>query len=407
MPIFEYKGVNAKGKNIAGIIDAESPRVARTRLKREGIFLTNLIEGKEGTAGGRKAFDLKKSFQRVSALDLAIITRQFATLVRAGIPLVDCLTALVDQTDNEKLKRVLSRVKDRVNEGSSMADALKNFPKVFNSLYINMIAAGEQSGTLEIVLQRLADFTEAQVKLRSKVRSAMLYPIILSVIIVIILAVLFTFVIPKITRVFEGAKIVLPLITRILIAMADLFSSYWYMVLLLVIILTVVLRGILKTEAGHAFKDRKVLELPVFGPLIRMVAISRFSRTLATLLKSGVPLLVSMDIVRNVVANQTLADAIDDARDAVREGESIATTLKKSGQFPPIVFHMISTGEKTGQLEEMLSNVADTYDEQVDAKLSALTTALEPLMIVIMGGIVAFIVFSVLLPIMQMMEQVK
>jgi len=409
MPIFEYRGVDGRGKNVAGILEAESVRAAKLRLRKDGVFLTDMNEGKEAAAadGQRRQFDLRRTFQRVTALDLAVMTRQFSTLVRAGIPLVDSLTALVDQTDNEKLKRVLSQVKDRVNEGTSLADAMAPFPKVFSPLYINMIEAGEQSGALEIVLQRLADFTDSQFRLRSKVRGAMLYPIILTFIIIVILAVLFTFVIPKVTRVFEGADIALPLITRVLIAIAEFAGAYWYLMLGGTIALVIVLRGVFRTEAGRAWKDRKVLRAPVFGPLLRMIAVSRFSRTLATLLESGVALLTSMDIVRNVVANETMATAIDDAKDSVREGESIATPLKRSGQFPPIVIHMIATGEKTGQLEEMLQNAADTYDNQVDARLGALTTALEPIMIVIMGGIVAFIVFSILLPIMQMMEQVN
>ena len=350
MPIYEYRGVDGRGKNVAGMIDAESVRAAKLRLRKDGVFLTDMAEGKETASadGQRRQFDLRRSFQRVTPLDLAVMTRQFSTLVRAGIPIVDSLTALVDQTDNEKLKRVLSEVKDRVNEGSSLADAMAQFPKVFSSLYINMIEAGEQSGALEIVLQRLADFTDSQFRLRSKVRGAMIYPIILTFIIIIILAVLFTFVIPKVTRVFEGAQISLPLITQILIAVAEFVGAYWYLVLGAIIAVVIVLRGMFRTEAGRIWKDRKMLRLPVFGPLLRMIAISRFSRTLATLLESGVALLTSMDIVPNVVNNETMATAIDDAKDSVREGESIAAPLKRSGQFPPIVIHMIATGEKTG-----------------------------------------------------------
>ena len=409
MPIFEYKGVDGRGKNVAGVIDSESVRAAKLRLRKDGVFLTEMEEGKESASadGQRRQFDLRRSLQRVTALDLAVMTRQFSTLIRAGITLIESLTALVDQTENEKLKRTLSQVKDRVNQGSSLADALSQFPKVFSPLYINMIEAGEQSGALEIVLQRLADFTDAQFRLRSKVRGAMLYPIILTFIIIVILAVLFTFVIPKVTLVFEGAQIALPLVTRILITLAEFASAYWYLMLGGTIALVISLRATFQTEAGRAWKDRKVLKAPVFGPLLRMIAISRFSRTLATLLESGVALLTAMDIVRNVVDNATMAAAIDEAKDSVREGESIATPLKRSGQFPPIVIHMIAIGEKTGQLEEMLQNAADTYDNQVDVRLGALTTALEPIMIVIMGGIVAFIVFSILLPIMQMMEQVN
>jgi general secretion pathway protein F len=293
-------------------------------------------------------------------------------------------------------------VKQKVNEGSSLAAARGENPKVFGDLYVNMIRAGESSGALDVVLIRLADFTEAQAQLRNKIIGAMLYPAIMVVVGVAIVGILFAVVIPKVTKIFDDMNVTLPWTTRLLIGMSTIVRDYWY---LLIIGIPLVLYGIrrwVRTPKGTAFWDRTQLKVPVLGDLIRMLAISRFAKTLSTLLASGVPLLTAMDIVRNIVTNTLLSSVIDNARDAIREGESIAAPLKRSGQFPPLVYHMIAIGERSGQLEEMLSNVARSYESQVEMRIGALTSLLEPVMIVLMGGGVAFIVFSILMPIMQL-----
>jgi general secretion pathway protein F len=303
--------------------------------------------------------------------------------------------------DKEKMKRVLGDVKQRVNEGAALADALAAHPKVFGDLYVNMIRAGEHSGALEIVLVRLADFTESQARLRSKILGTMAYPAAMMIIGTIVLGILFTVVIPRVTKLFADTKATLPWMTRFLIAFTGFITDYWWLLLILVV---GSIWGFLRwkrTPAGKARWHRFVLTVPVFGRLVRIIAIGRFTRTLSTLLKSGVPLLVAMDIVKNVVGNVRLAEVIEQARDAIREGESIAAPLKRSGEFPPLVFHMVAIGERSGALEEMLSNVASAYEDQVDTTVAALTSLLEPLMIVCMGGVVAFIVFSVLMPILQ------
>jgi general secretion pathway protein F len=410
VPVFEYNGLTEQGKTVRGIRDAESSKTLRSLLRKDGVYLTEARAAEAGAVAGQEKTGLAREvdvaalfgFAGVSSQDLAIATRQLATLIGAGIPLVDSLTALVEQIDQPRLKRIMGMVKQKVNEGSSLADALAEHPKVFTELYVNMIRAGESSGALDVVLTRLADFTEAQAQLRSKIIGAMLYPAIMVVVAVLIVGILFIVVIPKVTKIFEDMNVTLPWTTRILIVLSSFARDYWYLVLFGVPALAWGVRRWVRTPGGRAWWDRFQLKAPVFGELIRMLAISRFAKTLATLLASGVQLLTAMDIVRNIVSNTVLAEVIDKARDAIREGESIAAPLKRSGQFPPLVFHMIAIGEKSGQLEEMLQNIAKSYESQVEMRVNALTSLLEPVMIVAMGGGVAFIVFSILMPIMQL-----
>ncbi len=401
MPVFEYRALTAAGKAVQGLREADSPKSLRTTLRRDGVFLTEVLGEKQAKAQAREVNVRRWFLGRVSAQNLAITTRQLAVLVHAGIPLVEALTALVEQVEHEKLKRILGEVKQRVNEGASLADSLAAHPRVFGDLYVNMIRAGETSGALEIVLVRLADFTESQARLRSKILGTMAYPAAMMIIGSIVLGVLFTFVIPKVTKIFEDTKATLPWMTRFLIAFTSVLSHWWWALLLLVAGAVYGFIHWKRTPAGKARWHRAVLRMPVFGRLARTIAIGRFARTLSTLLKSGVPLLTSMDIVKNVVGNVRLSEVIEQARDAIREGESIAAPLKRSGEFPPLVHHMVAIGERSGALEEMLSNVATAYEDQVETTVNALTSLLEPVMILVMGGSVAFIVFSVLMPILQ------
>ncbi|MGA8891015.1 MAG: type II secretion system inner membrane protein GspF [Anaeromyxobacteraceae bacterium] len=401
MPVFAYKALDQSGKNVEGLKEADSPRSLRTVLRRDGLFLTEVVGEKAKKAASPEVSVRRWVGGRVKADDVAVATRQLAVLVNAGIPLVDALTALVEQVDHERLKRVLSAVKQRVNEGSTLADALAQHPRAFNNLYVNMIRAGETSGALDVVLFRLADFTESQARLRAKVMGTLTYPAAMMIIGTVIMGILFTVVIPKITKVFEDTKVALPWTTRLLIGFANFVHDWWWALGILVGIGVWLFLRWRRTPAGRARWDVWILDAPVVGPLVRQVAVARFSRTLATLLKSGVPLLTSLDIVRNIVGNTRLAAVIEEARESIKEGESIAAPLKRSGEFPPLVYHMIAIGEKSGELEEMLGNVATAYDNQVETKIAALTSLLEPLMIVVMGVVVAFIVFSILMPILQ------
>ena len=411
MPVFEYSGLTTAGKNVRGLKDAESAKALRALLRKDGVFITEsraadplvAASGKASGKGMAREVDLGAFFgSGVGTQDIAVATRQLATLINAGIPLVESLTALSEQVDHPRLKRILGVVKQKVNEGASLADALAEHPKVFTNLYINMIRAGETSGALDVVLVRLADFTEAQAQLKNKLLGAMLYPMIMVLVGIAIVGILFVVVIPKVTTIFNDMQVSLPWTTQILITTSTFARDYWYLILIGVPTAIYAVRRWIATPKGKAWWDRTQLKLPIVGQLIRMLAIARFARTLGTLLKSGVPLLTSMDIVRNIVHNSVLSKVIEDARDAIREGESIAAPLKRSGEFPPLVHHMVAVGERTGQLEEMLGNVAKSYDSQVEMRITALTSLLEPVMIVVMGVGVAFIVFSILMPIMQL-----
>lgn len=415
MPIYEYKGYDSKGKSVKGLRDADGVKTLRMLLRREGILPTLVKE----TTGGfgisqpknrqgvlSREVRFKQLFQRISVEALGVSTRQLATLLQAGVPMVDALNALIDQIENQNLKRVYSEVKADVNEGASLAEAMSKH-KCFTSIYVNMVRAGETSGALEVVLERLAEFMESQAQLKSRVIGAMLYPSVMVGIGGIVMILMLTTVVPKISQVFVHAKMQLPLMTRILIGVSTLLTKFWWLVLALVGLGIFLFIRWKKSPKGRAKWDRFRLNVPVFGPIMQMISVARFSRTLSTLLASGVPLLNSLQIVRNVVANDVLEKAIDNVRDAVREGEDIATPLKRSGCFPPMVTHMIAIGEKSGQLETMLTRVAGAYEQQVQIRVSMLTSLLEPIMIVAMGGSVGFIVFAILTPIMQMSQLVK
>lgn len=412
MPVYAYKGLADDGREVKGLQDADSPKGLRATLKKQGI---RIVEHREETAkesGGLKIsgsteIDLKKYFERVTVADVALVTRQLATLLRSGITLIDALTAIVDQLDNEKFKRIFGSIKTGVNEGSSLADAMAQHPAVFDELYISMVRAGEASGALDKVLVRLADFTESQARLKSKVMGALLYPLIMLGVGSVIMVILFVVVIPRITKIFQQVKADLPPQTRLLIFVADIIRNYWWLLLPTVIGLIFYFFRWKKSKKGRPKWDRFTLTVPVIGPVVRLVAIARFARTLATLLRSGVPVLTALDITKDVLNNLRLAEVVTEAREAIREGESISTPLRKSKEFPPIVVHMVATGEKSGQLEEMLEHVADNYDFQVDQKVERLTTLIEPIMIVGMGGAVAFIVFSILMPILQLSQHVR
>lgn len=423
MAVFQYKGFDVKGKPTSGVRDAESPKALRQALKREGVLLTEVTQVKDalptnedGSPSGLAQQVLSgplfvlRYFQMrgdASKQVLAVLTRQLATLLRAGVQLSESLQALIEQAERPGLKRVLSDVKTQVNEGLSLSQALSRHPVFFEDLYVNLVAAGEASGNLEGVLFRLSDFMDAQNRLRGKVGSALLYPAMMMILGIGIMSLLMTTVVPKVTTMYDDVGKALPLNTQILIGLSNLLSGYWWAVLIFVGLCVYGFRRWQKTDKGRATWDRLTLKLPIFGPLLRMVAVSRFSKTLATMLSSGVPLLKAMDIVKNVLGNVVLTRVIEEARESIREGESIAQPLKRSGEFPTIVCHMIAVGERSGQLESMLENVAAAYEIEVDMKIGRLTTMLEPLMILFMAGGVGFVVFSILTPILQMNDFVQ
>jgi general secretion pathway protein F len=411
MPMYAYKGVGSSGKSMSGVRDAESPKVLRQILRKDGILVTSFELSRGGKlakevnarkGGLSRDVDLGGLLGGVKKVEIAAFTRQMATLIKAGIPLADALGALVEQVNNVRFKAPLSEVRSAVNEGSSFGDALARHPKLFDELFVSMVRAGEVAGNLDEVLTRLADFLEGSQKLKSKVQSAMVYPAVMVVVGGIIMAVLMVKVIPNITSMFKQQGKTLPINTRMLIATSDFARNYWWLVLLLIVGGFIAFGKWTGGRDGRQVWDRFVLRLPVVGELIRTINVSRFARTLGTMLQSGVPMLRALETAKQIVGNVLLQQAIDDAKRAVTEGESLAQTFKKSGQFPATMIHMVAVGEKAGQLEAMLARVADSYESEVDTKLSRLTALLEPLMLVVMGGAVAFIVFSILQPIMDL-----
>ncbi|OUR97009.1 type II secretion system protein GspF [Halobacteriovorax marinus] len=400
MAIFSYKGLDKAGKEIKKSIDSESLIAAKTKIRAMGIMLIEITEQKaHKKAKGGSGFTFG---QAVSIQDLSLMTRQLATLIKAKIQIVEAFSALVDQTENEKLKTILAEVKQKINEGSSLAKALSDYPKVFDNVFVNMVEAGESSGTLEVVLLRLADFTEAHVKLKNKVKGAMTYPLIMMIVGSLMMGIIFIFVIPKITKIFETMKKELPLQTQVCIWISEFLKSYWWAVILAGFGSVIFFNKYITTKKGKSRWDSFLLKLPVIGNLVTMINVSRFCSTLATLLNSGVPILAALKIVKNLISNVHMQKAVDAARINVSEGASLAAPLVRSGLFPTMVTHMMTLGEKSGELEEMLKIIAENYEDQVDSKLNGLTSILEPIMLVGMGMAVAFIIFSVVVPMMEL-----
>jgi general secretion pathway protein F len=399
-PIYDFKAYTPDGKAQKGIIEADTLKTARAKLKKQGLMVSEMTE--KTAAKPNSGTSLPFFGQRVTVPEMSLFTRQLASLVKANIPLVEALSALVDQTENEKLKVTISQVRQDVNEGSSLAKAVGSHPKVFDNIFVNMIEAGESSGTLGLVLLKLADLKEAQMRLRGKVKGAMTYPVIMIAVGVILMLVIFTAVIPKLAKVFESMNKPMPPITQGLIYLSDFIITWWFLIFAALFGIFTMFRNYIRSKNGRPKWDNFKLNAPIMGPLIRMVAVTRFASTMSALLGSGVPILTSMQISKNLVDSAPIADAIGQAKENITEGQSIAEPLRRSGQFPPMMIHMISIGEKTGELAEMLKNVASTYEDQINSKVESMTSLIEPIMIVAMGGMVGFIVISVLMPLMDM-----
>jgi general secretion pathway protein F len=409
MPVYAYKGIGPSGKAVSGVRDADSPKALRQLMRKDGVVLTTFDISK----GGKKVQSASKGalgrdvhlgelLGRVGRNEVAAFTRQLATLLRAGIPLAESLAALFEQIENPKLHAIVGEVRTAVNEGSSLADSLAKHPAVFNDLFVSMVRAGEVAGNLDEVLGRLAEFMESSARLRSKVQGAMIYPFLMIGVGVVIMGILMVAVIPKITVIFEQQDMALPWNTELLIFLSDLVMGYWWLLGALTVAGFVAFRQWSRSPAGKPRWHGMILKLPLFGSLLRQVAVARFTRTMSTMLSAGVPMLRSLETSKDILGNVVLMDVIERARTAVSEGESLAVTLRRSGQFPPAVTHMIAVGERAGELETMLLRVSDAFDAEVDMKLGRLTALLEPLMLIVMAVGVGFVIFSIMMPIMDM-----
>ncbi|MCA9675212.1 MAG: type II secretion system inner membrane protein GspF [Kofleriaceae bacterium] len=409
MPLYAFKGIGPSGKPVNGARDADSPKALRQLMRRDGVVVTSCELSKGGTAkttkGGKglsRDVDLGGLFGGVSKPEIANFTRQLATLLRAGIPLAEALGALFEQIENVRLKVPIGEVRTAVNEGSSLADALGKHKKLFDDLYISMIRAGELAGNLDTVLARLADFLDSSQKIRGKVQAAMVYPILMLGVGTVLMAILMVAVIPEITGMFKQSGKVLPLKTRALIGVSDFIRDYILLLVPAIIGGIIGFRAWAKSKAGQPVWHAFILRMPVVGKLAKMINVGRFARTLGTMLQSGVPMLRALDTAKEIVSNVIMRRAVEDAKKAVTEGDSLALTLKRSGHFPPTTIHMIATGEKSGQLEQMLNRIADDNEAEVDRQLQRMTSLLEPLMLILMAVGVGFVVFAILEPIMDM-----
>ena len=414
MALFEYQGYLQSGKRVSGIQEADSLRSLRGQLKKERIFLSKAVSvnveaaaRKGAGAGGWLRLTREPITPSVKKSDIAVATRQLSTLLKAGVPLVEALSAMTEQLEQRQLKKILSEVKQLVNEGRSLAYGLRQYANVFGELYISMVAAGEQSGALDSVLARLADYTENQTKMRQKITGALWYPAIMFLFGGGVLVVILTFVLPKVMKVFDDMQSTLPLSTRFLIASSTLLKEWWWLLLPALAGLVVVVVRYFQTERGKPKLDRFMLKLPLVGSIVTMVSIARFCRTMATLLKSGVSLMNGLQIVKGTISNVHIAAVVDDARDAIQEGEDIATPLRKSGIFPPMVYRMIAIGERSGSLEEMLESVANSYESQVDIRVGALTSLLEPVIIAVMGSVIGFVALAIIVPILRLNSMLR
>jgi len=403
MPVYTYSALDARGKATRGVVNADSARAARVKLRQSGLFTRELQETEAAETPERhRSLEFLQMVRRVRPQDVTVMTRQLATLLAANLTVVDALTALIEQTENRTLQRTLIQVRESVLEGASLAAALGQHRRVFSQLFVNMVRAGEASGALPLVMLRLADFSERQLGTRKKITAKMYYPLFMVAIGALVLFALLTYVVPTVTTLFTNMRGTLPLPTVVLITVSHFLQAYWWLLGLGLLGVFVAVRQYGRTTPGKRLFDTWKIRAPLVGKLALKVAMSRFTRTLGILLHSGIPLLDALDIARAVVNNSVLAEAIDTARDAIREGADIASPLKASGYFPPLVSHMISIGEKSGQLEDMLLRVAESYDSEVETSVEGLTSLVEPVIIVVMAIVVFSIMLAVLLPIFEL-----
>ena len=408
MPVYEYKALTPKGKTASGIIDAESPLIARQKIRASRNFPVSVKEIHDTQVKKEiRSFSIEHYIQRVRPFETSMMTRQLATLVAAGFPLVAAIDTLIPQTRSNALKRQLAKIKDSIVEGNSFAHSLSLFPKTFSELYVNMVHAGETSGTLDIVLERLADITEKQEALKQRIRSALAYPVLMAFIGMVVLFLLLTFIVPSIISIFADMQQTLPAATLLLIHTSAFFKNYWWLILTACLAMLLTFRSIKKTAKGRHFLDKNILRLPGFGLLAKKLAVARFSRTLGSLLDNGVSMLTALEIVKNIVGNELIAKAIEDAAKEVGQGQALGAALVESKIFPDISIQMIKVGEQSGKLETMLTKTADVFENEVEMSIMGITSLVEPLMILIMGIVVGFIVLSICLPIFEMNQLVR
>jgi type IV pilus assembly protein PilC len=399
---YDYKVRDRTGSMVTGKLVGDSETLVLQRLREMGM---TPVEVKKAGTGMKMEINLRPG--RVKLKQIAVFCRQFATMVNSGLPILRALSILADQTDNKELEKVLVQSRTDVEQGSSLSAALGKHPKAFNNLFISMIKAGETGGVLDDVLLSLADQIEKEVELRRQIKSAMTYPVVVVALVMLILGAMLLFVVPQFETIYTNLGGTLPLPTRILLTVSDIFRSYWYMFLLAAGVGSFLFRRYKKTDAGRARVDAAKIRVPVFGPLFHKVALARFASTLGMLLRAGVPILQAFDNVKDTVNNRVIADAIDDVKTSVREGESIAKPLGKHKVFPPMVVQMLAVGEETGAVDTMLDKVAQFYNNEVTATVDALTSLIEPLLIAVIGGAVGAAVVALYMPMFSIINLIE
>ena len=408
MPVYEYTALNIKGKTTSGIIDAENPSIVRQRLRAAEAFPVSIKEVHETpTKKEPRFFSFVRHFKRVRPSEVSMMTRQLATLVGAGFPLVSGIDTLIRQTRSQAFKKIMAKIKDSIVEGNSFAQSLSLYPGTFSALYVNMVRAGETSGALEIVLERLADITEGQQALKQRIRSALYYPVFMSLIGALVLFILLTFIVPSITSIFADMNQVLPAPTLILISISDFFKTYWWIIFIMITGILITLNAIKKTVKGGYFFDKIKLYLPGFGLLAKKLAVARFARTLGSLLENGVSMLPALGIVKNIVGNVLISDVIEEASKEVEKGQGLGAALGESKIIPDLSVQMILVGEQSGELEAMLKKIADVFENEVETTVMSMTSLLGPVMILLMGIIIGLIVLSICIPIFEMNQLIR
>lgn len=400
MPNFTWKGKTRTGQTQDGVLLADSRDAAVAALKRRNIQVISIKEK------GKRVPLLPKLPSGISAKIIAIFTRQFSVMLDAGLPLVQCLEILAEAQENRTFKEIIEKVQSDVESGSSLADAMGKHPKAFDNLFVNMIAAGEAGGILDVILRRLSTYIEKSVKLKSQVKAALIYPTAVISIAVIVVWIIMWKVIPTFAQLFSGLGASLPLPTRIVIAASNFIAQYSWLMLIALIALIFLLRQYYKTETGRRVIDGLMLKIPVIGMLLRKIAIARFCRTLATLTSSGVPILDGLEITAKTSGNAIVEDAIMVVRKAVEEGRTISEPLAETKVFPNMVTQMINVGEQTGQLDQMLSKIADFYEDEVDTAVAGMMKLIEPLLISVLGAVIGFIVMAMYLPMYEMIKYI-
>ncbi|MDA1260274.1 MAG: type II secretion system F family protein [Planctomycetota bacterium] len=434
MPIYEWKGFDSKGRKAGGVVDADSPRDARVKCKRQGSLVRDIdelrggrkvkkgeggpVKRKKGAAPAKKDA-MGKLRERLSAArgrdsgaarskkrveEVSTFVRQLATLTRAGIPITEALRAIIEQTAHKRLNVVYRDIRERIAQGAPTADALSAHPDYFDALAVAMIRAGEASGHLDDVLLRLANYMQRQTRTRNKVVAAMTYPAIMLVVGLLVVSILITFVVPKITTMLESQNQALPLPTRILVGASEFFRELWWIPVLVFVLGLASFNLYYSTEKGRLAVDGRMLKVPLFGDLLRKQAISRFAQTFSTLLRSGVSVVRCLEINRSTLGNRLMEKTVDEVRERILEGQDIATPIKASGVFPPLVGYMIAVGEQSGELDNMMSQVADSYEEEVDLAIQRFTSLIEPALIITLASLVGFIILAILLPVLQLTQ---